>query len=163
MTFTPASSGIALSRGSSSIEAVMSKVMNSVTCGAVNALSTIACAVALRTPLTGTRRSRVVGSYAGAAATGGASATPSTSARVIVPPGPLPVSCARSTPRSRASLRTGGLARTGMAPADCAAASPTAAAETRAAVAGGGAGRSTGTGAGAAVRGRRVRAPSFGP
>ena len=35
-----------------------------------------------------------------------------TSSRVMDPPGPLPASPARSTPSSRASLRTGGFAST---------------------------------------------------
>lgn len=45
-----------------SIIGVTSMVRNSVTCGAVYALCTIAAAVILRTPLIGTRRSRVAGS-----------------------------------------------------------------------------------------------------
>src|SRR5665647_512786 len=36
-----------------------------------------------------------------------------TSSRVTMPPGPVGVTVSRSTPRSLASLRTGGLARTG--------------------------------------------------
>ena len=128
----------------------MSRVMNSVTCGAVNALPTIAAAVELADaldrdaplarPSCGSAPRRQA---AGAAARGAAAA--STSARVIVPCGPVPVSAVRSTPRSLASLRTGGLASTVTAPAAGAARRPTAAADDP----GGG-------------RGRRRRAPSAG-
>ena len=51
----------ALSFSRVSIIGVTSTVTNSVTCGAVNALAVIAAAVALRTPLMGTRRSSAVG------------------------------------------------------------------------------------------------------
>src|SRR5690606_27663673 len=84
-----------------------STVRNSVTCGAVNALRTIASAVALRTPLTGTRRSD---RPAGAAADVFPLAAASTSSRVITPLAPEPVIERRSTPSVLASLRTGGLA-----------------------------------------------------
>ncbi len=61
-----------LSSSTSFIVRVMSKVTNSVTCGAVKAEPTIAAAVAFRTPLMGTRVSRAPGateaSTAGAAA-----------------------------------------------------------------------------------------------
>src|SRR4051794_34421830 len=134
-----------------------------VTCGAVNAELTIAAAICLRTPLIGMRCSRVAGSKSKSTVrvtdTDGAATSPaaaSTSARVIVPFGPLPLSARRSTPRSRASFRTGGLASTCTcaAPATSAACAPTPAADTRA---GGGV-------AGAVVfRGRRVSFPLFGP
>ena len=62
VTFTPANSGSACSRVRSSIVGVMSSVRNSVTCGALKALPTIAAAVILRTPLIGMRCSRVAGS-----------------------------------------------------------------------------------------------------
>ena len=96
---------------------VTSIVTHSVTCGAVNAEATIAWAVILRTPLTGTRVSRCpgAGAYDGApaaAVSGPPPAADSTSARVTTPPSPDGVSVVRSTPRSLASLRTGGLAST---------------------------------------------------
>jgi hypothetical protein len=83
-----------------------------VTCGAVKALATIAAAVCLRTPLTGMRCSPAVAAGAGRSSVtdAGAAAACCTSARVITPPSPLPVSTVRSTPRSFANLRTGGLA-----------------------------------------------------
>ena len=90
--------------------------------------------------------------------TGRGAADPSTSARVMVPAGPVPTSEVRSTPRSLASLRTGGLALTGTTRADCAAASPTAAADTRAAVSGRGS-----TKGASDVRARRCAASCFGP
>src|SRR3954447_25689089 len=101
---------------------VTSTVTNSVTCGAVNADAVMFCAVSLRTPFTGTRCSRDASqtAAAGPAATGagdtGTATAVSTSARVIEPCGPEPVSADRSTPRSRASFRTGGLARTDPCP-----------------------------------------------
>ncbi len=113
-----------LSSSTSFMVRVTSTVTNSVTCGAVNAEPTIAWAVALRTPLIGTRVSRAV-SYeaagAGAAAAGvstgagaavgaGGATAACTSSRVMMPSGPDGITVARSTPRSLASLRTGGLA-----------------------------------------------------
>ena len=92
---------------------VTSSVTHSVTCGAVNADDTIAWAVILRTPLTGIRVSSAPGARAGTTAAGAAAAplaTASTSARVTTPPGPLGSIVLMSTPRSLASLRTGGLA-----------------------------------------------------
>ena len=116
----------AFSRSTSSIVAETSMVTHSVTCGAVNADSTMAFAVALRTPLIGIRLSR---NLAGQRSVGDepwldppgprtASDASTTSSRVITPPGPLPRSAFRSTPRSLASLRTGGLASTAPAPRD---------------------------------------------
>ena len=46
----------------------------------------------------------------GAAGIAGAATAACTSSRVMVPSGPVPASVARSTPRSLASFRTGGLA-----------------------------------------------------
>ena len=86
----------------SSIAGVTSTVRNSVACGAVNALCTMAAAVCLRTLRIGLRDSRTPTT----AAAGRASA--STSCRVMSPVGPVPVAWARSTPRVRASARTGG-------------------------------------------------------
>ncbi len=123
----PASSGRAASRVRSAIIRVTSTVRNSVTCGAVKALATIAAAVCLRTPLIGIRCSRpsVPVSATGKRTTVPASAASSdgvragaaipvraasTSARVMTPPAPVPVTVVRSTPRSLAYLRTGGLA-----------------------------------------------------
>jgi hypothetical protein len=115
LTLTPARSGRAASRVRSFIIRVTSTVRNSVTCGAVNALDTIAAAVCLRTPLIGIRWSSPAGATAAcgtaaAARSGAPFAASSTSARVMTPPGPLPEIDARSTPRSFAYLRTGGLA-----------------------------------------------------
>ena len=94
-------------------------------------------AVALRTPFTGIVSSRSPAGAAGAETDAGACATGivcsrwagaagvamlrktlacsawvTTSSRVTSPAGPLGVTCDRSTPRSRASLRTGGFATT---------------------------------------------------
>ena len=66
---TPANSVVAATRSRSRMVSVMSTVSHSVTCGAVNALATIAAAVCLRTPLIGMRRSRDV-SPVGAAGAG---------------------------------------------------------------------------------------------
>ncbi len=131
------------------------------TCGAVNALLTMAAAVALRTPRIGSRRTPTGTGPAGGAPAASMSASPtsaspmsaapgsaaaaraaaagatsasgaaagsaagsvvvlacaSTSSLVITPPGPVAVTSRRSTRRSLASLRTGGLASgTGPAP-----------------------------------------------
>ena len=140
--------------------------MNSVTWGAEKALSTIASAISLRTPLTGMRRSRVVGSTsratAGSSACTGAPAA-STSVRVTAPPGPVPRRTVRSTPSSFASLRTGGLARTVTAPDRAAAVRPTCAADTRAGAGAGGTGATTGAAITASTRARRVAVTDLGP
>jgi hypothetical protein len=107
VSFTPAKEGWLFSFSRSSIIGVTSTVRNSVTCGAVNALWTTACAVALRTLLIGTRRSRGPPVTTGAGVAGPAAR--STSSRVITPSAD-PASAARSTPSSFASLRTGGFA-----------------------------------------------------
>ena len=118
---TSVSSRRALSRSTSCIVAVTSTVIHSVTCGLVKADWLIAAAIILRTPLTGSRVSRSPGAAVTAAgatevAAGvapGAAApveAPCTSSRVIEPEGPEPVRVVRSTPRSLASLRTGGFA-----------------------------------------------------
>ncbi len=133
----PANDLLSRKDASSSTVGVTSIVRNSVTCGAVNALRTMASAVALRMPLIGVRVSRAAASVArcAAVATGrgvdcwadcgvecgvecevepGASTVDvaaSTSARVIVPSSPVPARKARFTPRSLASLRTGGVDR----------------------------------------------------
>jgi hypothetical protein len=88
----------------------------------VNAERDMFSAVSLRTPLTGMRCSRsapkLAATVAGAATVSGSAAAGvplaarCTSSRVIEPSGPDPVSVARSTPRSLASFRTGGLAST---------------------------------------------------
>ena len=95
------------------------------TCGAVNALDTMAAAMCLRTPRTGMRSSPpgTVGEVAvrdpfpdsAERACVSAVAARCTSSRVIEPSGPLPASAARLMPRSLASLRTGGLASVGLA------------------------------------------------
>ena len=91
------------------------------TCGAVNALDTMAAAMCLRTPRIGMRssppgtvgerwpsgiRSRIRPNGLAVSA----AAARCTSSRVMEPSGPLPASAARLMPRSLASLRTGGLA-----------------------------------------------------
>src|SRR5699024_4392817 len=80
-------------------------VTSTVTCtearGAVNAESVIARAVSRRRPVTGVRVEVRAGPRP---------AWESTSARRILPPGPEPCTRARSTPRSRARRRTGGIA-----------------------------------------------------
>ena len=92
------------------------------TCGAVKALGTMAAAVNLRTPLIGVRVSRAPGAGgrvcgstpASSWAAAGRSPPPTkfrTSSRVISPRSPVPVTASRSTPRSLASLRTGGVDR----------------------------------------------------
>src|SRR5207247_2721909 len=124
----PANSGSSRSRSTAAIMAVTSTCRNSVTCGAVKALALTAAAVCFRTPRTATRSSRgpdaaavqadtvagatagVADGAAGAAGVAGAATAACTSARVMVPSGPVPASPARSTPRSFASFRTGGLA-----------------------------------------------------
>ena len=83
----------AFSRDTSSSVRDTSTVKNSVTCGAVKALATIAAAVALRTPLIGIRVSR-------ACDTGAAVREFCTSSRVITPPSPVPATSSRFTPRS---------------------------------------------------------------
>ena len=59
-TLMPAKSADALSRVTNSIVRVASTSTNRLTCGALNALDTMAVAIALRTPLTGMRSSRSV-------------------------------------------------------------------------------------------------------
>ncbi len=128
-----AASPLPLSIATSSSVRLTSTVRNTVTCGAENALATIAAAVALRTPLIGVRRSPGADDAAGrcvGAATdfdvdgaarrdgcagaprppaGAVETAPSTSSRVIRPSAPVPVMRVRSTPRLWASLRTGGV------------------------------------------------------
>ena len=111
----------ALRRRTNAIVSVTSTSRNSVTCGIVNAESTIALAIIFTTPLNGIRSSRAsastlaeaVGPAAVAPVAAGAavpSAAACTSARVTSPRDPVGVTDARSMPRSFASLRTGGLA-----------------------------------------------------
>ena len=114
-TLTPANSRRAATRSRSAIIAVTSTVMNSVTCGAVNAEATIAAAMCLRTPLIGMRVSRSPGrvrSSLSRRARAGRRRRPATSSRDTVPFGPVAATSARSTPSVLASLRTGGLAST---------------------------------------------------
>ena len=129
-TRRPANSGSSRTRRTAAIVSDTSTCRNSVTCGAVNALDTMAAAMCLRTPRTGMRSS-----LPGLAAVGkvavrtpfskmaertcvSVDAARCTSFLVIEPSGPLPASSARLMPRSLASLRTGGLAsaRTAGAP-----------------------------------------------
>ncbi len=58
---TPANDGLSRSRRTNSIVRVAFTSVKTLTCGAVNALDTIAVAIALRTPLTGIRSSRSSG------------------------------------------------------------------------------------------------------
>ena len=132
-------SGRFFSRATSCIAAVTSTVIHSVTCGLVNADWLIAVAIILRTPLIGSRVSRSRGASCEVAPavrermTQRRRAEPPaaawTSSRVIEPDGPEPVRTVRSTPRSLASLRTGGFAsaRTSLGSA-CAAAGTSASA-----------------------------------
>ena len=91
----------------------MSKVTNSETCGAVNAELTIAAAVCLRTPRIGIRISGEDSAVDRGARC--VSAADRTSSCVIVVAGPVGVTVARSTPRSFANFRTGGVQRIGTA------------------------------------------------
>ena len=127
-----ANSGRSRTRRTAAIVSVTSTCRNSVTCGAVNALDTMAAAMCLRTPRTGMRSSPPgLETVAGWTVRAPFSKTEypertgvpvvaarCTSSRVIEPSGPLPASSARLMPRSLASLRTGGLAsaRTAGAP-----------------------------------------------
>ena len=61
LTRTPAKSAEALRRLTNSIVRVALTSVKTLTCGALNALLTIAVAIALRTPLTGIRSSRPSG------------------------------------------------------------------------------------------------------
>ena len=131
-TRSSANSGSSRTRRTAAIVSVTSTWRNSVTCGAVNALDTMAAAMCLRTPRTGMRSSpRGLASVVRRQALAPFSTTEypertgvpvaaarCTSSRVIEPAGPLPASSARLMPRSLASLRTGGLAsaRTAGAP-----------------------------------------------
>ena len=82
-TFTSRNSRCSLSLATSFIVRVTSTVIHSVTCGALNAESTIACAIILRTPLIGSRRSRSpVGRAAAAGASAGTSAPVSRTSRM---------------------------------------------------------------------------------
>ena len=127
-----ANSGSSRRRLTAAIVSVTSTCRNSVTCGAVNALDTMAAAMCLRTPRTGMRSSPrgpasavrwparapfLTAEYPERTWVPVAAAR-CTSSRVIEPSGPLPASSARLMPRSLASLRTGGLAsaRTAGAP-----------------------------------------------
>src|SRR5690625_4889317 len=104
---------------------VTSRVWKTVTWGAVKAEATIASAVRLRTDRTGTRVWRPSGETVPESSHGWSSPghtamslalvsseASMTSSRVIIPPGPVPGTELKSIPRSRASLRTGGLAST---------------------------------------------------
>ena len=114
VTFTPAKSVDAFRRFTYSMVRVASTSTKMLTCGAVNADETMALAMAFRTPLTGMRSSRSLGT-AGVVRflkTEAWVAEPTTSSRVTSPARPVPVTLVRSTPRSLANLRIGGLAIT---------------------------------------------------
>ena len=112
---TPAGSR---SRSSAFIDRVTSTVRNSVTCGAVNADATMFSAVSLRTPLTGIRCSRAPSNDRRRRRRGRRLRADRSTRGLHVVAGDraLRARCRRagrrSTPRSRASLRTGGLAST---------------------------------------------------
>ena len=125
-TRTPAYSASSRTRRTAAIVSVTSTCRNSVTCGAVNALDTMAAAMCLRTPRIEMRSSvpRRAGRPVPAPLPDtewperpmvSPAAARCTSSRVIDPSGPVPASLARLMPRSLASLRTGGLARARMA------------------------------------------------
>ena len=83
-----------------------------VTGGTIRWASLIRCAMVRRTPLSGSRRpasAELSNRAAGAECA-------STSVRRMRPPGPVPVTCIRSTLRSRASFLTGGIALTASSP-----------------------------------------------
>jgi hypothetical protein len=66
-TRRPAYSGSSRTRRTAAIVSVTSTCRNSVTCGAVNALDTMAAAMCLRTPRTGMRSSGAAAKVAGLA------------------------------------------------------------------------------------------------
>ena len=112
VTLMPAKSTEFFSRLTYSMVLVASTSTKMLTCGAVNALFTIAVAIAFLTPLTGIRSSRSVG-CAGVVRflnTDACDAAPTTSSRVISPFRPVPVTVSRFTPSSLASFRIGGFA-----------------------------------------------------
>src|SRR5450830_545017 len=111
-TLTPAKSAEFLSRFTNSIVRVASTSTKRPTWGALNALDTMALAIALRTPFTGMRSSRSL-DHAGVSMLRNRLACEAcriTSSRVISPASPVGLTSPRSTPRSFASLRMGGLA-----------------------------------------------------
>jgi hypothetical protein len=113
-TLMPAKSGLALRRLTNSIVRVASTSTKMLTCGAVKALRAMACAIALRTPLTRTSGQSGVWMLRNTLA---CDAWRMTSSRVISPARPVGCTVCRSTPRSFASLRMGGFAITGTAEA----------------------------------------------
>ena len=109
-TLIPAKSGEFFSRLTNSIVLVASRSTNTLTCGAENALLTIAFAIDLRTPFTGMISSRS-SPHSGVwmlRNTLTCDACLMTSSRVTSPIGPVATTSERSTPRSLASLRIGG-------------------------------------------------------
>ena len=115
VTFTPAKSVEFFKRFTYSMVRVASTSTKMLTCGAVKADLTMALAIALRTPLTGMRSSRSFGASGVVRfrKTLAWVAPAKISSRVISPPIPEPRTVLMSTFRSRANLRTGGLATTG--------------------------------------------------
>ena len=114
VTLMPAKSTEFLRRLTYSMVRVASTSTKMLTWGAVNALLTMAFAIALRTPLTGMRSSRSDGACGVVRFlnTEAWDAEPTTSSRVISPCTPVPVTLASSTPSSLANLRIGGFAIT---------------------------------------------------
>ena len=118
-TRIPWKSGEDFNRLTNSIVRVASTSTNTDTCGASNFERTIALAIAFRTPLTGMYSSRSVG-HSGVSTLRKTVVTSDwriTSSRVTSPLLPVAGTFERSTPSSLASLRMGGFARTGDAPA----------------------------------------------
>src|SRR5699024_565120 len=130
LTYSPRNF-VDLSRRTIAIVSVTSTSRNSVTCGIVNAESTMAYAISFAPPWDGRRSASSPRPRAEAAAVAVApdvgadtwSAAPRTSSRVTSPWGPVATTWERSTPRSFASLRTGGFANGLAAPAGTAAGS----------------------------------------
>ena len=116
---SPESSRAARSASSTGCASISSK---SEMCGTSRHASAMLRAIARRIPRSGSRRSPPTGTGAATVAVptgsvidvGAGPAAPAarTSAAVTRPLGPLPATAARSTPSSRASLRTGGAACT---------------------------------------------------
>ncbi|MCZ7544476.1 MAG: hypothetical protein M5R40_13570 [Anaerolineae bacterium] len=87
----------------------MSASMLRANCGASRVLAAMRCAIVRRMLLSGTRRRTAGRPSPGCAAC--------TSADWMRPPGPVPATACRSTPRSRASRRAAGAAFTRQGPA----------------------------------------------
>ena len=105
VTWSPSKRRLCRSRSTSSTVDVASTVRKTQACGAVATLRAMASAMCFWTPRTGALVSRSLPSRAADPARCAAR-----SSRVMIPPGPLPFTSARSTPCCRAMKRTGGAA-----------------------------------------------------